>query len=335
MVIHPRESALILGTHGRGIYIIDDLAPLRQLTREVMESDVFVMQASPAYHYVPRWKQHSPGNNYFVAGNPPRSAQIVYFLKKRHMFGDMRVEVFDPDGNLLKSLPGGKRKGINRVTWYPRLKPPKVAPSPVLDPRTSFAARFGPIAPEGTYTIKLTKGKDEYTGEIEIRGDPTSPHSAEDRALQQQKAMELYDMLSELAFVAEVIAGARDDAKDRAGELEEKDKLRSRLEEFADELDAIHQTILVSKEIQGIPGDPKLHAKVVRLYASVMGYMGKPSEAQMKRMAVLQEEITETETKYQELTAAKLEGLNRDLQKKDLEPITLLTREEFEKRSDA
>ncbi len=335
MVIHPRDSDLILGTHGRGIYIIDDITPLRQITSEVMQAEVFVLESEPAYHYVPQWKQHSPGDGYFVAGNPTRSAKITYYLKKRHMFGDMRVEIFDAEGNLLKTLAGGKRKGINRITWQPRLKPPKVAPSPVLDPSTSFAGQFGPIAPEGRYTFNITKGEETYDGAIDLRADPASPHSAEDRAIQQKTAMELYDMLGRLAYVAEAVAGARDDAQDRAEKLGEKDSLRRQLEEFAGELDALHQTLLVSEEIQGIPGDPRLREKVVRLYASVLGYMGRPSESQLKRMAVLNQEIEEAHNEFLKLTSGRIEDLNKKLQGKDLAPIELLTEEEFRKREDS
>jgi len=334
MVIHPRDSALILGTHGRGIYIIDDLSPLRQLTREIMTSDVYVMESNPTFHFVPRWKQHSPGDGYFVAGNPSRSAKITYYLKKRHMFGDMRVEIFDPEGNLLKTLPGSKRKGINRVTWWPRLKPPKVVPSPVLDPSTSFASRFGPVAPEGTYTFKINKGSDTYEGTLEVKADPDSPHSAEDRALQQQTAMQLYDMLGKLAYVVEAIAGVQDDAKNRTEGLKESDKLRKQIEEFSDELDQLKKTLAISEEVQGIPGDPKLREKLVRLYAGVVGYMGQPSESQLRQMAVLQQEIEDADIEFRKLIGENLENLNQNLQRKDLEPIEVLTEEEFAERDE-
>ena len=206
--------------------------------------------------------------------------------------------------------------------------------SPVLDPSTSFASRFGPIAPEGTYSFKIAKGKQEYEGTIEVKADPDSPHSAADRAVQQETAMELYHMLGRLAYVAEAIASARDDARERAEGLNEKEKLRKKLEEFADDLDELHKSLMVSEHVQGIPGTKKLREKLVRLYASVSGYMGLPSEAQLQRMAALQEEIEQANGEFEQVIGDKLEDLNKQLQKKELEPIELLTEEEHEKRED-
>jgi photosystem II stability/assembly factor-like uncharacterized protein len=334
MVIQERESSLVMGTHGRGIQIIDDIRPLRQLTTEILAADVTLLDARSATLRTPQWKQHFPGNNYFVAGNPNSSAGIVYFLKKRHMFGEMKLEIFTPEGELLKVLPGGKRKGLNFVQWSPRLKPPKVAPSPTLDPSISFAASFGPTAPEGTYTYRLTKGKNTYEGTVDVAYDEDFPHAAEERSLQQQAVGELYDMLGRLAYVADAAGGVRDDARNRAGQMEKKDKLGQRLRSFADEIDELHQGIMVSGEIQGISGQRRTWEKMLRLYGTVSAYGGRPTRSQLDRLAVLGGEIEEAEQDFRKLISADLEDLNGKLAKKEMEPINLLTREEFTARGD-
>lgn len=334
LVIQARESDLVIGTHGRGVYIIDDITPLRQITAEAIAADVFLLDSPQAMARVPRYKQHSPGDAYFIGGNPSRAAKIIYHLKKRHMFGDLKLEIFSPDGELLKTLPGGKRKGINRVSWRLRLKPPKVAPSPVLDPMSTFAAMFGPTAPEGTYTYNLTKGKETYTGSIDVVADPLSPHSAKDRALQQKTVMQLHGMIERLSYVAEAIAGARDDARERAEELKEKDKLRKKLTGFADDLDAQHRILMVTEDKQGITGEKQLREKLIRLYAGVGSYGGRPSESQLMRIPIFEEQIAEAEAEFHELTSKRLKDLNEKLQKKDLAPIELLTEEEFKKRDE-
>jgi len=328
MMIQERESDLILGTHGRGIFIIDDITPLRQLTREVLAADVTLLESPPAILRTPRYKQHSPGDNYYAAGNPSRSGKIIYYLKKRHMFGDMKVEIFDPAGELIKTLPGGKRKGINVVPWRMRLKPPKVAPSPTLDPMTTFAALFGPRAQAGPYTYTLTMGKKEFTGNLDLRYDPLSPHSAEDRAEQQRTVLRLYEMQARLAYVGEALTGVRDGARERAKELE-KGRLFKDLEKFADELDAFQETIMVTEEVQGISGRKRLREKVVRLYAAIAGYGGRPTAAQLSRLAYFEEKVDRTNAEFLALTEARLADLNARLQRKDLAPIELLSEEEF------
>ena len=120
----------------------------------------------------------------FDGPNPPEAATITYYLKKRHMIGDLKLEVYDAAGKLVSTLPGGKRRGINRVDWPMRGPAPKVPAAADLVPSLfSFSAR---ASPEGTYTVKLIKGKDTYTSKVTLVPDPRSKHTAEDRELQRE-----------------------------------------------------------------------------------------------------------------------------------------------------
>ena len=329
MVIQERESSLVMGTHGRGIQIIDDIRTLRQLTPETLVADVTLLDSRPAALRTPQWKQHSPGNNYFVAGNPSSSAGIVYFLKKRHMFGEMKLEIFTPEGELLKVLPGSKRKGLNFVRWSPRLKPPKVAPSPTLNPSLSFAAAFGPAAPEGTYIYRLTKGKDVYEGTVDVAYDADFPHNATERTLQQQAVGEVYALLDRLAYVADAAGGVRDEARGREDLLGKSDQLEGQLRSFADRIDELHGRIMVSGEIQGISGQRRTWEKMLRLYGTVSAYGGRPTASQLNQLAVLRGEIETAEKEFQVIMGDHLEDLNGKLAEKEMAPIHLLTEEEF------
>jgi photosystem II stability/assembly factor-like uncharacterized protein len=332
MVVHQRENSLVMATHGRGIRIIDDITPLRQITTSTLANEVTLLEAKPAVLDIPRGRQHSPGDTHFAAGNPWSSARLAYYLKKRHMFGEMKIEIFDPQGQLLKTLPGGKRKGLNFVTWSPRLKPPKVAPSPVLDPQTSFAAAVGPAAPEGTYTWRLTKGKEVFEGRVDVAYEPGYPHDRKARREQQAIVRELYDMLARLAYVCEAMAELRDEARERAGALEDGDGLISSLEIFANDLDAMHSSLMVTEEVQGISGQKKLREKVVRLYAGIAGYGGEPTRSQLERLAGFRAEIDAANGEFLALTEGRLDSLNEELASRDQDPIRLLTEEEFAER---
>src|SRR5262249_22671198 len=156
----------------------------------------------------------------------------------------MKLEVYDAAGKLMATLPAGKRRGINRVTWAMRQKPPKAPASQ----NPEGLALTGPMVPESVYTIKLIKDKDNFTGHIQGIADPRSPHSAADRALQQQTLWKLYAMQERLAFVDAVITDARDKAKERAKKLDEKDSVGRDLQTFADKLDTLHKTLVATKE---------------------------------------------------------------------------------------
>lgn len=333
LVMQQRENSLVAGTHGLGIIIIDDVTPLRQLTRETLAQDVTIMDSKPAVLRIPRGGMHAAGNTHFAAGNPRSSAVLAYYLKKRHMFGEMKIEIFTPEGELLKTLPGGKRKGMNFVTWSPRLKPPKVAPSPVMNPRTSFAGAMGPNAPEGRYKYVMTKGKKTYEGFVDVGYDAAYPHDKADRKVQQEIVSELYGMLSRMAYVAEAAEGLRDDAREQADQLKEKDKLARQLREFADDVEEFHSTLMVTDDVQGIGGKEKLREKVVGLYAAIAGYGGLPTAGQRSRLEDFRADILKANEEFVDLTAKPLEKLNKKLSKKEMAPLNLLTLEEYEKKN--
>ena len=79
------------------------------------------LESRPAPMVIPAFEFDFSGDEEFLGQNPPEAAAITYYLKKRHMIGDLKLEVYDSAGKLISTVPGGKRKGINRVYWPMRL----------------------------------------------------------------------------------------------------------------------------------------------------------------------------------------------------------------------
>jgi len=325
IAIHPTEHDLIIGTHGRGIYIIDDLTALRGLTAEILESNVAVLPSRPSPMVLAGIQDWFGSDDEYVGRNPSEAATIDYWLKKRHLFGDLKIEVYDANGELITTLPGKKRRGLNRVGWPMRLKPPKVPPATALVP-----AFVGPRVPEGSYTFKIIKGKETLEGQVQLVADPRNPHPKEDRLLQQKAALEVYDTLGDLTFLVDSVTGLKDQAEDRAESLSKKDK--AALEEFADTLDALHQTLVVT-EGGWISGREELRERLGTLYGDISFYDGRPTDSQLERMASLQAELDAKEAEF-EAIAKKVDSVNRILAKRDLEPLTRLTLDEWDEQQE-
>jgi photosystem II stability/assembly factor-like uncharacterized protein len=330
LAIQTRENDLVIATHGRGVYIIDDLTPIRALTAATLEADAALLPARPAEMTITATLQDFPGDDEFVGRNPREAAIITYWLKKRHIFGDLKVEVYDHDGALITTIPGGKRVGINRVEWPMRLKAPKVPPASSLVP-----AFVGPRVAEGTYKIKLIKGKQSYDGEVTLVADPRSPHTAEDRALQQKTAMALYHDLEDMTYLVDSVIAVRDEARARAGTLGTKDRLARDLRAWADELEAFRGTVVSTSEAGMLSGDEKLREKLGDLYGSVSGYDGRPTDSQVERTTMLEGELATAKKRFDGFTGARLAELDRKLGAKKLEPIEVPTREQWKKKQEA
>src|SRR5262249_10942625 len=152
IAIHPRDNDLVIATHGRGIWIVDDLTPLRALTPDTLGKEAVFLQATPAVLRVPAQGGWADGDAKYSGPNPPGEAVITYYQKKRHICGALTMEVFGPDGKSLGTIPTSKRRGLSRVTWSMRLKPPRVPTAA----SALFGAAFGPRVLPGSYTVKLT-----------------------------------------------------------------------------------------------------------------------------------------------------------------------------------
>jgi photosystem II stability/assembly factor-like uncharacterized protein len=330
IVVHSREHDLILATHGRGVYIVDDLTPVRGLTAKALESEVTFLPSRPAALAIPAFDFRFEGDGQYVGDGLEDAAYITYYLKKKHIFGDMKLEIYDAQGQLVSTLPGGKRRGVNRVEWPMRVKPPDFPPAAqIVGHPGAFA---GPRAPAGTYTVKMIKGKDTFSSEIRLAPDPRSKATAEDLALKRDTTLKLYALLSRLTYVVGAVSDGRDQAQARAGALPAGSALRKQLTALADTLEKQRTDLVSTKQGEGISGEERLREKLGMLYGAVNFFEGRPTASQVQRVEVLGKELETAAAKHKAVLDKELPALNPQLAGKKLEPIKLLTQEEWDKR---
>ncbi len=117
IVIHPREGDVIVATHGRSIWIADDITPLEEMTSTVMNEDVHVFNPRPAIDYITDLTNnpHIGGQKNFLGENAPRGTAISYYLKSNAT--DVKVSVVDATGRTLCTTDAPKTAGIHKVQW--------------------------------------------------------------------------------------------------------------------------------------------------------------------------------------------------------------------------
>lgn len=323
--IHPVKHDVILATHGRGILILDDISPIRELNAELLSSDIAMLDTKDFMLTNGRYGGAFPNAGGFVGPNSSESVQLIYYLKDRMSSGDLKLEIFDSKGNSLGTVPTTKRKGINKVTWDPRSKPPKVAQGVKID----ASGFFGPMCEPGVYTAKLTRGDKIIERTFKLMDDPASPHSAEDKALQRQTVKSLYQLTEDLAFLNERVLTSMNQAKETADTCRNS-ALKKALNNYAASMDAIRKELVATTPGLAITGEEKIREKLSSLYATVLSYMGRPSQSQLDKLATLESEVA----KQQEAAAAiwnkDLVKLNQQLQKSGYPDLKLVSREQFD-----
>jgi photosystem II stability/assembly factor-like uncharacterized protein len=148
---HSREMDLLVGTHGRSIYAIDDASPLSQLTPEVVASELHLFDPRPARPRVYLPNEGNWGDGFFGAPNPPMGGLITYWVRDRVDL-DVNIIVADEKGATMRKLDGPHESGMNRVVWDLQRDPPDRIP----DPSHVGAPQF---VPPGEYRVTVSMGK--------------------------------------------------------------------------------------------------------------------------------------------------------------------------------
>lgn len=332
MVIHPREDALVVATHGRAIIIIDDITPLRQINEEILAKSIHFFETKPAILRDPGSStgNPSPGDDVFFGENPNTNPRIVYFMNKRHTFGKMTIEVFDQNDRLIKELPAGKSAGINVVEMPTTLERPRVPPS---DTREAVGGSInGPSLPAGTYKVKVTKGKEELWTSFTLKYPDNSPFSEADRKVQQETTMRLYHMSENLAYIYDTqteLLGSANKA------LADNPKLVKVLKPYIKELETQNSLIAFKGGDFYVATEERLTERVAELYGQVNGYPGNPGGSQTERVNNLGIEIEKIQVKFEELRGEKLQKVNDAIQKAKIGPINVQSIEDFKKKTTA
>jgi len=327
MTIHPRDHSLVLATHGRGIMLIDDLTPLRMLSDEILNADLKFLNTKD---YIIR--DETPGQGWNgddeYSGEMTReAAQIVYFQKKRHVFGEMYIEIYDKENKMIQRLPAGTRKGINVVYWTIRMKPPRVPASPQME----GSSMIGPNFPAGEYTVKLHKGTQVFDTRIRLAFNPASGHLVADQETRQNALMKAYHLMETLAWLDRVAISVRDTAKQRSNGVSK--SLIRKLHEAETRMDSLHEKMVVVREGK-VVGDERLREKIGFIYGSVMSYKGKPTDSQQNGLAALAKEVDKINSQISAFKEHELPELNQILLKTGKKEITMITEEDFLKEKE-
>tara|TARA_R110002049_G_scaffold2214_32_gene16080 strand:+ start:2354 stop:5443 length:3090 start_codon:yes stop_codon:yes gene_type:complete len=325
--LQKKTNDIVMGTHGRGVIIIDDISPLRELNQEILTKDVHFFKTEPFTMVEESGFSGSFGaETQFVGANKSTSARIVYYLKKRHTFGKMSMEVQDMEGNKVTSLDAGKSKGINVVNWNFNTSNPKMAQAKTL----SFGGFTSPRVPAGKYKIVLTKGKDTYETVIEAKYDESSITTIAERKEQEALTQTLFDMVEDLAYMVYEINEHQNTAKDV---IENHPKGKKAAEKYFNSLEALRKDLVITSGDNYVASaEPELREKMGELYSNVATSYDRVSGAHKLNFELISEEFSKAKMRYEEIKNKEGKKLMSFLEKNDIAKPEVQSKEEFLKK---
>ena len=202
MEVQEHFNDLVVGTYGRGIWILDDISPLQQLDESIEKKESHLFDIKPSYRFqnVTSSLQMFPEAS--TGQDPPNGASINYWLKEKQ--DDIEIIITNQKNDTIKTIKEKGSKGINRIWWnfsgektddiVFRTKP-LYADWVSLDKNRERKVpyNFSILSPPGTYNITLKSGENTMTKSLEVIKDPHSEGTIEDIMLQNQLVTKIYD----------------------------------------------------------------------------------------------------------------------------------------------
>ena len=283
--LQSQTNDLVMGTHGRGVIIIDDISPLREINEENLSNKLYFFDRDKfEIQEFGGFSDSFGRETQFFGANPSLSCEIQYLLPKRHTFGKMSMEIQDMDGNKITTLNPGKSKGINTVNWSYNMRTPKIAKAKTL----SFGGFTSPTVPAGDYKVVIKKGRDTFEKVINVAYKNNAGLSDYDRKFQYETVMKLFNMTEELAYMVYVI-------DELISNENTDDQFRSKLNELKKSL------VITTGDNYVGAAKKQLREKMADLYSKVASSYDKPSANELDNLALIEEQMKSANKRYSKI----------------------------------
>jgi len=283
--LQANTNDLVMGTHGRGVIIIDDISPLREINETNLSNKLYFFERDKfEIQEFGGFADNFGRETQFIGANSSLSCQIQYLLPRRHTFGKMTMEIQDMEGNKVTTLNPGKTKGINTVEWNYNMRTPKIAKGKTL----SFGGFTSPTVPAGKYKVVIKKGRDTFEKTIDVTYKNNAGLNEDDRKFQHETVMKLFNMTEELAYMVYVI-------DELILNENTNESTRSKLNELKKSL------VITTGDNYVGAAKKQLREKMSDLYSKVASSYDKPSANELENLALIENEMKSANKRYSKI----------------------------------
>jgi len=324
-----KDDNLIAATQGRSFWMIDDLTILHQLSDEVAQKDFHLFKPMDAYRIGGGFRFRRGGNNnlnLLYGSNKPGGAMVYYNLKEDLPKGKKAVmEVFDPNGELIKEYKQKPKKGLNSFNW-----------NMMYDNAEGFeglimwaASLRGPMAPPGEYTAKLTIGDRTEEQTFKLLRDPRYPSTDADLQAQFDFLIKVRDKVTETHQAVKDIRSAKEQMKQLMDKIKGDDQYKDLIEagdELIDKMTEVEESLYQTKNRSG--QDPlNFPIRLNNKLAALTGVAGSGSWRPTAQAEAVRKEITgqiDTQLeKLQRIMSEDLPEFNNKVKQKSVDAIII------------
>ncbi len=341
-----KDNDLVVGTMGRSLWIFDDLTPIREMSPRIREQDAYLFPPVATI----RWRWHEEPKQLGTHENPPRGAIVYYYLKRKPK-DEIRLEVLDSRGAVIRTLKSTAEpaeypeddpdepteppkpalaadSGVQRAVWDLTYEGVKKLKGAKLD---GGSPEIGPLALPGTYTLRLVVDGKTYTQPLTLEPDPRVKLPPQDLAEQLAFGLEVRDHITRLVRVVEDLRSVRQQLASRAEVWKTEPKagaLVTGSQALIAKLDSVEARLhnpraQVVYDILAQRGGAKLYSRLAPLYTWATEADGAPTQGMRETFAKQKAELDGLEKEFRGLVATDLAALNRMARDLNLADVAL------------
>jgi photosystem II stability/assembly factor-like uncharacterized protein len=283
LVLHARDNDLVLASHSRGIWILDQANLLQELTPDVLSSDAHLFSIEPVEMIRYQSAGGHTGDMVFMGDNPPAGAIIDYYLRERQNGDQVTISIHDGSGREVNRVAATARSGVNRVVWNLRY-----ANIGLPDDRGRARGMEGPWVLPGEYTARLQRGTQRLEQAVQVLEDPRIRVTEEQRVRWHERVMALAQTLQSFLVTADTVGKIQDHIDD----LSEQQKT------------SIRDVVAEVAEIAPLVSE--LRSRLMRLYGQVGEWPAPFTADQQSQLEYYGEWIRRLEPRVTRVAAAEL-----------------------------
>jgi photosystem II stability/assembly factor-like uncharacterized protein len=326
--IHPRDNALVLATHGRSVWVLDDLSPLERASENILTSDIHLFNVAPATHFRLYGRKGNTGHKWFAAPNPPYGAVINYYVKDKPK-DDVKIIITDKNGAVVRDLKGPKEAGLNRIVWDLRLNPPAPPPEGQGEGGGFFGTPRGPRVQPGSYAIKIAVGDKTATGNVTVEEDPRIQIVEADRGKLNEAIAKVYALQKSADAARKTMQSLKTQITTLQNSLKENTDVskpvNDSVQKLSDQLAAIQKKLVSAPDASGsagpaLPDEPRpLLSQITGVAFGLDSYTAAPTEDETTRIDDLSRQLKDLIAELNKFIGEDVNNLNKQLRDSGLQ----------------
>ena len=328
IAVHPRDNDLIIGTHGRGVWILEDISYLQEMTPEVLASPVHLFPVRPATAYYQSARRESFTKPAFAARNPLYGLAVTSYLQAKPK-EKPRVSILDAKNETVFEFNLNIKEGLQRDYWNLQTVPQTKEGKKITPPALGVVAL--PLVAPGEFTLELNVDGQKFRTAASVQADPRFQMTEADLQAQHGALAEILAMSKEMGLAITAATNIRRQFDTLEQDLKKEGRgepaLDSAIQSFSKTFRAVEEQVvpkefgstLMTRELALRGG--ALNQQIMMLGMSISGFPAAPTKTDLFQLEQIKQRVEGLVGQMNRIIGEEIPALNRALEQNKIKPL--------------